>query len=296
MGFDLIIIIKTIVLAIVEGITEFIPVSSTGHLILTSQIMNFQGEFAKMFEVVCQLAAIMAVVVLFWNKIYTSIIEFFRFIYFYINNLFSKNKVKISKEDETGFKFGINVIVGSIPMAFVGATCYDNIKNLFRPEAVIVGLFLGGFLLLFMEKYYSKKPKHTTDVDNLTPLQSFKVGVFQCLAVWPGMSRSASTIMGGWFGGLSTPLAAEFSFFLAIPAMVGSTGIDLLKFDYSIMNTTYWIALIVGCIVSFLVSLVVVKKFIDYLKTKPMKVFAIYRIILSIAFTVLVLMKVITLS
>lgn len=292
MGIELIVILKTIVLGIVEGITEFIPVSSTGHLILAGDLMHFTDEFANMFQVVCQLAAIMAVVVLFWDKIYKSIIEFFRFIYYSVG----KNKNNIKEEDRIGFKFGINVIVGSIPMALLGATYYDDIKSLFNASAVVAGLIVGGFLLLFMEWYYSKKPKQTSEIDDMTPIQALKVGVFQCLAVWPGMSRSASTIMGGWFGGLSTPLAAEFSFFLAIPAMVGSSGLDLLKFDYSIMNTTLWIALILGCLASFIVSLIVVKKFIDFLKSKPMKVFAVYRIALGIVLFLLATFNIITLT
>ena len=113
--------------------------------------------------------------------------------------------------------------------------------------------------------------------------------------MWPGMSRSASTIMGGWIAKLSTPIAAEFSFFLAIPAMVGSTGLDIFKFDFSIMNTSMWIALAVGFVVAFIVALVVMDKFVSYLKKKPMQVFAIYRIIVGILLAALVFAKIITL-
>ena len=114
--------------------------------------------------------------------------------------------------------------------------------------------------------------------------------------MWPGMSRSASTIMGGWIAGLSTPIAAEFSFFLAVPAMIGSSAKDLFEFDYSIMNSTLWIALVLGFIVAFVVSIIVMKKFIDYLKKKPMRVFAIYRVAAGILLAVLVFTKIITLS
>ncbi|RII34912.1 undecaprenyl-diphosphate phosphatase [Clostridium chromiireducens] len=273
---DIIFIIKAIIIAIVEGLTEFIPVSSTGHMILASSIMNFKGPFVDMFEVVIQLGAILAVVVLYWKKIKDSVIEF-------VTYIFSKGK-----EGRTGFNFGINVIIGCIPMLIVGLLFYKKIKSLFAPEAVVVGFIVGGILLIIIENRFRKNKKHATkNLDNITPIQALKVGVFQVLAVWPGMSRSASTIMGGWIAGLSTPIAAEFSFFLAIPAMVGSSAKDLLEFDYSIMNATLWISLIVGFIVAFIVSIIVMDKFVAYLKKRPMRVFAVYRIGAGIVFGIL---------
>jgi undecaprenyl-diphosphatase len=281
---DIIFILKAIVIGIVEGLTEFIPVSSTGHMILVGSAINFQGKFAKMFEVVIQLPAILAVVVLYWSKIKESVIEFFKYIL---------NK---GKEGKTGFRFGMNLIVGSIPVGIVGVLFYHKIKALFRPEAVIVGFIVGGILLMIIEKGFSAKKRKVENIDNITAAQSFKVGLLQVLSVCPGMSRSASTIMGGWIAGLSTPIAAEFSFFIAIPAMIGSSGKDLFEFDYSIMTPTLWISLIVGFIVAFIVALVVMKKFINYLKKKPMKVFAVYRIMAGILLGVLVLTKIITLT
>ncbi|MVX65961.1 undecaprenyl-diphosphate phosphatase [Clostridium chromiireducens] len=273
---DIIFIIKAIIIAIVEGLTEFIPVSSTGHMILASSIMNFKGPFVDMFEVVIQLGAILAVVVLYWKKIKDSVIEF-------VTYIFSKGK-----EGRTGFNFGINVIIGCIPMLIVGLLFYKKIKSLFAPEAVVVGFIVGGILLIIIENRFRKNKKHATkNLDNITPIQALKVGVFQVLAVWPGMSRSASTIMGGWIAGLSTPIAAEFSFFLAIPAMIGSSAKDLLEFDYSIMNATLWISLIVGFIVAFIVSIIVMDKFVAYLKKRPMRVFAVYRIGAGIVFGIL---------
>ncbi|MFW2489616.1 undecaprenyl-diphosphate phosphatase [Clostridium chromiireducens] len=273
---DIIFIIKAIIIAIVEGLTEFIPVSSTGHMILASSIMNFKGPFVDMFEVVIQLGAILAVVVLYWKKIKDSVIEF-------VTYIFSKGK-----EGRTGFNFGINVIIGCIPMLIVGLLFYKKIKSLFAPEAVVVGFIVGGILLIIIENRFRKNKKHATkNLDNITPIQALKVGVFQVLAVWPGMSRSASTIMGGWIAGFSTPIAAEFSFFLAIPAMVGSSAKDLLEFDYSIMNATLWISLIVGFIVAFIVSIIVMDKFVAYLKKRPMRVFAVYRIGAGIVFGIL---------
>jgi len=283
-GLGLIFILKAIIIAVVEGLTEFIPVSSTGHMILVGNIINFQGEFTKMFEVVIQLGAILAVVVLFWKKIKDSVIEFFKYI-------FTKGK-----KGQTGFKFGINVLIGCIPMGIVGIVFYKQIKSLFNLQSVIIGLIVGGFLLLIVENFFIKGKKKTVkDIDDITPMQALKVGLFQVLAVWPGMSRSASTIIGGWIAGLSTPIAAEFSFFLAVPAMVGASAKDLFEFDYSIMTPTLWVALIVGFIVAFIVSIIVMDKFVTFLKKKPMRVFAIYRIAVGILFAVLVFTGVITL-
>lgn len=285
MILDIIFVFKALFIAIIEGLTEFIPVSSTGHMILASSIIGFDKpkEFVDMFEVVIQLGAILAVVVLYWKKIKDSIIEFFTYI-------FTKGQ-----EGKTGFKFGINVIVGSIPMMIFGLTFYKKIKSLFNVDAVVVGLIVGGILLIIIEnKFRKNKKKATRNIDNITPVQALIVGCFQILAAWPGMSRSASTIMGGWVAGFSTPIAAEFSFFLAIPAMIGSSGLDLLKFDYSQMNMLLWLSLALGFIVAFVVSIIVMEKFVAYLKKKPMRVFAVYRIGLGIVFGILVFMKVIT--
>lgn len=281
---DLIFVLKAIIIAIVEGLTEFIPVSSTGHMILVGWAIGFRGEFPKMFEVVIQLGAIMAVVVLYWKKIEESLVEFFKFIF------------TRGREGKVGFRFGINVIAASIPMGIAGALFYDKIKSKFIPEAVIVGFIVGGLLLIIIEKVYINKAHKVESIDRITPVQAITIGLLQLLALWPGMSRSASTIMGGWIAGLSTPIAAEFSFFIAIPAMIGSSGKDLFEFDYSMMTPTLWIALIAGFVVAFLVALIVMKKFVDYLKKKPMKVFAIYRIAVGILLGVLVLTKIITLT
>ncbi len=276
MGLDILFIIKAIIIAIVEGLTEFIPVSSTGHMILVGSIINFSEEpFVSMFEVVIQLGAIFAVVVLYWDKIRDSVIDFFKYI-------FTKGK-----EGEVGFRFGINIIVGSIPALIIGLILHDKIKSLFVVGAVVIGFIVGGILLIVIENKFRKKKHSITDIDKITPIDSFKIGCFQCLAMWPGMSRSASTIMGGWIAGLSTTVAAEYSFFLAIPAMVGSSGLDLIKFDYSTMNFKYAIALIIGFVVAFIVALIVMRKFIDYLKKRPMRVFAVYRIGAGIVFAIL---------
>ncbi|EES50046.1 undecaprenyl-diphosphate phosphatase [Clostridium botulinum] len=282
MGLDFLFIFKAIIVAIVEGLTEFVPVSSTGHMILASDLINFQGEFVKMFEVVIQLGAILAVVVLYWKKIKDSVIEFFTYIF------------TGGKKGEVGFKFGINVLIGSIPAGVVGILYYSKIKTLFKPQAVVVGFIVGGILLLVIENIFRKKRHSVKNIDRITPMQSIKVGLFQVLSMWPGMSRSASTIMGGWVAGLSTPIAAEFSFFLAIPAMIGSSAKDLFEFDFALMNATNWVALIVGFIVAFIVSLIVMEGFVAYLKKKPMRVFAIYRVVAGIVFAILMYKGIVT--
>ncbi|MBE6054013.1 MAG: undecaprenyl-diphosphate phosphatase [Clostridium sartagoforme] len=296
MGLDFIYILKAIVIAIVEGLTEFVPVSSTGHMILVGSLIGFRTgapgaeDFAKMFEVVIQLGAILAVVVLYWNKLWGSVVEFFTFIF------------SGGKKGEKGFKFGINIIIGSIPSLIVGLTLYDKIKEKFEPWAVVVGFIVGGILLIVIENMFRNKVSKrrgkmpTNDVFDITPIQSIKVGLFQVLSMWPGMSRSASTIMGGWIAGLSTPVAAEFSFFLAVPAMIGSSAMDLLHFDFSIMNSTYTVALILGFIVAFIVSIIVMDMFVSYLKKKPMKIFAIYRVVAGIVLFALSLAGIVTLT
>ncbi|MPQ44075.1 undecaprenyl-diphosphate phosphatase [Clostridium tarantellae] len=297
MGLDFIFIFKAIIIAIVEGLTEFVPVSSTGHMILVGDLIHFgtssgfAKEFKDMFEVVIQLGAILAVVVLYWKKISTSVIDFFAYI-------FSSKQDK--KKYETGFRFGINVIIGTIPAMVLGLLFHSEIKKyLFSTKTVAIGFIVGGILLIIVENMFRKKikSKHakiTKDIDKMNYGQSLMVGVFQCISMWPGMSRSASTIMGGWISGLSTTVAAEFSFFLAIPAMVGASALDLYKFEgYSQMTATYWISLALGFIVAFVVSLLVIEKFINYLKKKPMRIFAVYRVVAGIVLAILIFTKVI---
>ncbi|MEW8955667.1 undecaprenyl-diphosphate phosphatase [Clostridium sp.] len=274
----MLLVFKAIIIAIVEGITEFIPVSSTGHMIIVDDIIGFKAtatpEFAAMFQVVIQLGAILAIVVLYWDKIWTSVVSFF----------------KLEKE---GLRFWTTILVGCIPAAILGLLFDDWIEaNLFNSLTVAGGLIVGAVLLIFVEKKYRKNAK-TKDIDDVTYSQALTIGAFQCLSLWPGMSRSSSTIMGGWISGLNNTAAAEFSFFLAIPVMVGASGLKLYKYDYSSITGDQIIALIVGSLVAFLVALVVVDKFIAFLKKRPMRVFAVYRILVGILLLVLIGLKVI---
>jgi undecaprenyl-diphosphatase len=275
---NLIFLFKTIIIAIVEGVTEFLPISSTGHMIIIGHFINFTGDFANFFEVVIQLGAILAIVVLYWRKISESLKP---------ENLFNVNK--------SGFKLWFNIAIAFIPAAVIGLVFKKKIdKYLFNTLTVAIAMIVGGLLLFFIENKYRKNSK-TRDIDDVRPMQSLKIGIFQCLSLWPGMSRSASTIMGGWTSGLSTPVAAEFSFFLAIPTMIAASGLDLIK-DRPTMTSIQVVALILGFIVAFLVALLVVEKFINFLNKKPMRVFAVYRILLGIVLLVLAALKVIVVT
>ncbi|WP_027633816.1 undecaprenyl-diphosphate phosphatase [Clostridium hydrogeniformans] len=275
----MLLVFKAIIIAIVEGITEFIPVSSTGHMIIVDDIIGFKStatpHFAAMFQVVIQLGAILAIVVLYWNKIWTSVISFF----------------KLEKE---GLKFWSTILVGCIPAAVLGLLLDNWIEaNLFNSLTVAAGLIIGAILLIFVENKYRKNSK-TKSIDDVTYGQALTIGAFQCLALWPGMSRSSSTIMGGWISGLNNTAAAEFSFFLALPVMVGASGLKLYKYDYSSITGDQIIALIVGSLVAFLVALVVVDRFIAFLKKKPMRIFAVYRILVGVILLILIALKVIS--
>lgn len=270
----MLLILKAIILAIVEGLTEFVPVSSTGHLILVSDIINFKGEFANLFNVVIQLGAILAVVVIYWDKLINSVKDIFA-------------------PDRRGLRFWVNIVVACIPAAILGFAFDDYIDAyLFNPVTVAIGLVIGGILMVIIENKYRRKSR-TRDIYDMKIRQSIFVGMFQCLALWPGMSRSASTIMGGWIAGLSPVIAAEFSFFLAMPIMVGASGLKLWKSGFGMTNIEL-IALIVGFVGAFLVSLVVIEKFIKFLQKKPMRVFAIYRIFIGIILLVLAAFKIVT--
>lgn len=264
---DILLIIKAFLLGIVEGVTEFLPISSTGHMIIVGHFLNFEGDFAKLFEIVIQLGAILAIIVLFKKKIFGSL--------------------KYLKPGEYGFKLWSGIIVAFIPSGIIAFLLHDKVEELLmKPMPVSLALLVGGIWMIFAEQKYRRNSK-TVRVEDVNYTQAFLIGVFQCLAIlWPGFSRSASTIIGGWIVGLSTVAAAEFSFFLALPTMVIATGYSLLKTSL-ILSGTEIMALLVGFIVSFIVALIVVDKFINYLKHKPMKGFAYYRIIIGVVLLIM---------
>ena len=268
-----ILIIKSIILGVVEGITEFLPISSTGHMIIVGKFINFDGDFAKLFEVVIQLGAILAVVFLYREKIF--------------------NSLKKLKPGQEGFRLWTSLMLAFVPAGVVGLLFHETIEeHLMNPLVVATALFFGGLWMIFAENKYRDNTE-TKDITEIGYKSAFIIGCFQCLSIlWPGFSRSAATIIGGWIVGLSSVTAAEFSFFLAIPTMVIATIFSLLKEGAS-LNHPQIAALSVGFLVSFLVAIIVVAKFIEYLKTKPMKNFAIYRIIVGVLILALYFLKII---
>jgi undecaprenyl-diphosphatase len=267
----ILLLIKSVIIGIVEGITEFLPVSSTGHIIIFENLMGFKGSnpnYVEMYTYVIQLGAILAVVILYWGKIKDTLINFF--------------PQKVGYE-RSGFKFWFMIFIACIPGGVFGVLFNDLADQyLFTPVTVAITLFAGGIWMIYAEKKFRNNNRSGKDL-NVTVKQAIIVGLFQCLAIIPGMSRSASTIIGGWISGLSTVAAAEFSFFLAIPVMVGMSFLKILKIGglFSLTSAEL-ISLAAGFIVSFIVALAVINKFISYLKKKPMKVFAVYRMIFAV--------------
>lgn len=268
---NILFILKSMVLGIVEGITEFLPISSTGHLIIFQNLMKFNGtteNYIEMYTYVIQLGAILAVIILYWEKIKDTLMNFF--------------PGKVSYE-RSGFKFWFMIFIACIPGGIFGILLNDLADEyLLSPVPVAITLFLGAIWMIYAERKFRNNNYSGKDL-SVTPGQAIIIGLFQCLAIIPGMSRSASTIIGGWISGLSTVAAAEFSFFLAIPVMVGMSFLKILKLGgLNLLTSQELISLGVGFIVSFIVALVVIKSFISYLQRKPIKNFAIYRMIFAV--------------
>lgn len=273
MDINLLLIFKSIILGIVEGFTEFLPISSTGHMVIVGHFINFKGDFANLFEIVIQLGAILAIVFLFREKIINS-----------LRNL---------SPGGTGFKLWTGLMLAFVPSGIVGILLHKKIDEyLMIPVSVAAALVVGGFWMIFAENKYRNNDK-IKSIEQVGYKEAIIIGCFQCLSIlWPGFSRSASTIIGGWIMGLSSIAAAEFSFFLAIPTMAIATAYELLKSNLAFTKDEI-AALIVGFVVSFIVAFIVVAKFIEFLKSKPMKSFAIYRIFIGIILIFLALVGII---
>lgn len=257
---EMILFFKAVILGIVEGLTEFIPVSSTGHLIVASDLLKFNDDFAKLFEVVIQLGAILAVVWLYREKIIKLVL-----------NIFS---------DKKSFSFGINLLIAFIPASAVGFLFHGVIKQyLFNPITVAVALVTGGIIIIIIEKINIKET--TGEALDINKKSALIVGLSQILSLIPGVSRSASTIMGGVCSGLSRKAAAEFSFFLAIPIMFAATCYDLYK-SSNVINSQSAAVIIIGFTAAFLSALIVIKWFIKFISSHDFKIFAYYRIIFGI--------------
>ncbi|HHX23518.1 MAG TPA: undecaprenyl-diphosphate phosphatase [Thermoanaerobacterales bacterium] len=260
-------LIKALIMGIVEGLTEFLPVSSTGHMIIVGDFIDFKGEnFHTMFEIVIQLGAILAVIFYYRNKIVYSL--------------------RHLKPGDKGFELWFKIFVAFLPSAVIGLLFNDIIEEyLFSSFTVAIALIVGGFLMIFAENIFSRWGLN--DMDKTDVKQAFTIGIGQCFALIPGMSRSASTIMGGMAAGLSTKAAAEFSFFLAIPTMIAASTYSLIK-GFSGMSTIQWQALGIGFVVSFIVALLAVDVFLSFLKKNSLKSFAYYRIVVGIIMIILI--------
>jgi len=267
MGAKMIEILKAILFGIVEGITEWLPISSTGHMILLDEFVKLDvtPEFLEMFLVVIQLGAILAVVALFWNKLFP-----FKF----------KEKPVVQKDI---FSMWFKIVAACIPAAVVGVFFDEKFEELFyNPVSVAIALIVFGIAFLVVEnRNRSLKPK-VNSLSEITYKTALIIGVFQLIAaIFPGTSRSGATIVGGLIIGVSRTVAAEFTFFMAIPVMLGASLLKIVKFGFAFSGTEM-VILLVGMLVAFLVSVFVIRCLMGYIKKHDFKVFGWYRIVLGI--------------
>ena len=240
-----------LILGIVEGITEFLPISSTAHLILTSHLLRIaESEFVKSFEIIIQLGAILSVVVLYWRRFW--------------------NWDVVKK-----------LVVAVIPTGVIGLTVYKAIKGylLGNIPVVLAALVVGGIALIVFERFQEQRTQTDADFSEITYRKAFLIGLFQAIAVIPGVSRSAATIVGGSLIGVSKRTIVDFSFMLAVPTMLAATGLELVKGRSALAG--HYDVLAVGFVVSFITAIVAVKSFLGYIKTRDFAAFGWYRIVLA---------------
>ncbi|WP_331681676.1 undecaprenyl-diphosphate phosphatase [Romboutsia sp.] len=257
-------ILKAILLGIVQGITEWLPVSSTGHMILVDEFikLNFSSTFVSTFLVVIQFGSILAVLTIFFKKL----------------NPFDSSKTKLQKNET--INLWLKVIVAVIPSGIIGLLFEDTIDQLFfNPTTVAIALIVYGIIMIFIENK-NKRPKFN-NFSQVTYKLALGIGLFQCLALIPGTSRSGSTIIGAVILGTSRYVAAEFSFFLAIPTMLGASALKLLKAGFAFSGFE-WLVLGTGSVVAFAVSVFAIKFLMDYIKKHDFKIFGYYRIVLGV--------------
>lgn len=261
--------LQAALLGIVEGLTEFLPVSSTGHLILLVDLLGFQGPPGKVFEIAIQLGAILAVCVVYWPRFFGTLIGLGR--------------------DEKANRFTVNVLLGFLPAMVIGFFAYGFIKGaLFSPWVVSVALVLGGVAILWIERVIGQGAVET--VDQFKFSLSLKIGLLQCLAMIPGVSRSGASIIGARLLGVQRAAAAEFSFFLAVPTMVAATTYDLYK-NWSSLSADGLGLIAVGLIVSFICAALVVRGAIAFINRYGFTPFAWYRIVIGCAMLVLLSLR-----
>ena len=261
---DIVLLIKAAIMGIVEGLTEFLPISSTGHLILTGALLGVHDEKGKVFEIAIQTGAILAVVIVYWEKLRSTLI-----------GLGSSRRAQ---------RFAANVFIGFLPAGIVGLTVYKVIKSyLFTPGVVAGAFIVGGIIILWVEKW-AKPVARVRDIDDMSGLDALKVGLVQCLGMIPGTSRSGATIIGGMLLGLSRKVAAEFSFFLAIPTLVGAGVYSLYK-ERALLSAADLPQFAVGFVVSFIAAWLCIRWLLKFIANNSFVGFAYYRI----AFGILVL-------
>lgn len=250
---------EAIIIAIVEGLTEYLPVSSTGHMIITSSLLGIHDdEFTKLFEVAIQLGAILAVVVLYWKKFF----------------------------DFARWQFYLKLIIAVIPALVLGKLFSDQIDQMLgSPTIVAVSLLVGGIILLFIDRLFNRPAIH--EEEQISYSKAFFIGIWQCIAMIPGVSRSASSIIGGMQQRLSRKLAAEFSFFLAVPTMCAATGYKLYQ-GYETFTAEHVKLLLVGNLVAFIVAILAIKFFIGFLQKHGFRLFGWYRIVAGIILLILI--------
>ena len=261
-------LLKSLLFGIVEGITEWLPISSTGHMILLNEFLslNVSEEFWEMFQVVIQLGAILAVVVLFFGKL----------------NPFSPSKTQAERKG-TWRLWGL-VILAVLPSAVIGLLLDDWLDaHFYNYVTVAVALIVYGVAFILIERLWKNRRTRVERVEELTARDALLVGGFQVLAVIPGTSRSGSTILGGMLFGLSRTAAAEFSFYLAIPTMAGASLLKAVKYflDGNLPSRNEWLLLAVGCLTAFLVSLLVIRYLMEYVRRHSFSAFGVYRIVLG---------------
>lgn len=261
-------LLKAVLFGIVEGVTEWLPISSTGHLILLNEFvtLNVSQEFQSMFDVVIQLGAILAVIVLFFHKL----------------NPFSPSKTPRARHDT--WQLWFKVVVSILPSGVVGILLDDWMEaHLHNGVVVSIALIFYGVAFILVERRNQGRKPRIRDVHHIDYKTAFQIGLFQCLSLVPGTSRSGSTILGAIVLGVGRSAGAEFSFFMAIPTMLGASAIKLLKFlssGVSITGTEIGV-LVIGCVVSFLVSLAVIRGLMEYVRRHSFSAFGVYRIVLG---------------
>ncbi len=278
---DLIEILKVIVLGIVEGITEWLPISSTGHLILVDEFLKLKAsdDFKEMFDVVIQLGAILAVIVIYFKKLWP---------------LDRENEVKKVQWNKEKLVLWGKILVACVPAAIIGILFDDVIDEYFyNPYVVSITLIIYGIAFIIIEMLHKGKEFKITTLGKLSIKTALIIGVFQVLALIPGTSRSGATIVGAMLIGTDRTVAAEFTFYLAIPVMLGASLLKMVKFllGGGVLGASEIVYLLVGMVVAFVVSIVVIKFLMAYIKKHDFKVFGIYRIILGIAVLVFFAIK-----